>query len=57
MTKPLIPTTKAAALLGVSVRTLLALEKRGVVPAPVRLGPKLLRWDAAAIESRLKART
>jgi len=55
MTKPLIPTSEAAQLLGVSVRTLLALEKRGAIPAPVRLGAKVLRWDQTALENRIKS--
>jgi len=57
MTKPLIPTNQAAQLLGVSVRSLLALSKRGAVPAPVRLGERVLRWDQTAIEQRIKSRT
>jgi len=57
MTKPLIPTNQAAQLLGVSVRALLALEKRGEVPAPIRLGQRTLRWDQTAIEQRIKSGT
>jgi predicted DNA-binding transcriptional regulator AlpA len=56
MPKLFIPTNKAAQLLGVSVRTLLAAEKRGTVPAPVRLGARVLLWDPAAIAQHLKAR-
>jgi predicted DNA-binding transcriptional regulator AlpA len=57
MPKPLIPTAVAAQLLGVSVRSLLALSKRGAVPAPIRLGERVLRWDQTAIEQRIKSGT
>lgn len=37
-----------AARLGVSERTIRRWSRTGRFPRPVRLGPKLLRWDRAA---------
>lgn len=41
---------KAALYLGVSVRTLEEWRKKKIGPAFVKLGPKLVRYEVAALE-------
>ena len=43
-----------ATLLGISQRTIRRWSKSGKFPRPVRLGPKLLRWDKAKFKSWCK---
>lgn len=47
---------QAADYLGVSKTTLRSLVDRGVVPAPVHLGPRMPRWDLEAIDAKLTGR-
>lgn len=42
-----------AARIGVCVRTLERWEKQGIGPAPVRVGPRLVRYRAAEVEAWL----
>lgn len=47
---------QAAALLGVSVRTFHALRAETWFPAPLELGPRLLRWRRAELLEALSAK-
>jgi predicted DNA-binding transcriptional regulator AlpA len=42
-----------AAHLSVSERSLAGLVKAGAIPAPVRLGHKTVRWNAAELRRKL----
>lgn len=46
---------QAAAFYGVGVRKFAELRAAGVVPAPVVLGPRALRWIPAELEASLQA--
>lgn len=49
-----VSTKKAALFLGVSVRTLEEWRKKGIGPAFVKLGRKLVRYEMADLESFLR---
>jgi predicted DNA-binding transcriptional regulator AlpA len=49
--KELLTASEAGAVFGVSERTFHGLRHRGVVPAPIVLGPRLLRWSRAELEA------
>lgn len=40
---------------GVSERTFHEMRAKGLVPAPVELGPRLLRWHRAELEAAIAA--
>ncbi|GII89708.1 hypothetical protein Ssi03_76980 [Sphaerisporangium siamense] len=44
-----------AARVGVCVRTLERWEKRGIGPAPIRVGPRLVRYRAAEVDAWMAA--
>lgn len=46
--------TQAARLLGIGERTLHDLRKRGLIPEPMRLGPRALRWDRVELVEHLR---
>jgi predicted DNA-binding transcriptional regulator AlpA len=45
----LVDARRAAALLGVGLRTLRAMDAAGKLPAPVRLSPGCVRWRLAEL--------
>jgi len=53
--KILLDEEEAAAAYGVSRRTFVSLRQQGLIPAPIILGPRLLRWSLtellAAVET------
>ena len=51
----LLDVTAMCELLGVSRTTLWQWARRGFMPSPLRLGPKLLRWEKQSIEDWLKS--
>ena len=44
---------EVAELLGVNVRTIWRLSQRGEIPAPIRLGSRILRWRLADLREHL----
>ena len=47
----LLTAAQAAEVFGVSERTFHSLRVAGLTPAPVELGPRLLRWPRAELEA------
>jgi excisionase family DNA binding protein len=48
-----INVSEVAELLGVNSRTIWRLCQRGELPAPIRLGPRILRWRLADLREHL----
>lgn len=46
----------AARVVGVSVRSFHDLRRAGLVPEPLRLGPRALRWDAEELIAHVRAK-
>lgn len=51
----LVSARQAAALLGVSLRTLRAMDSAGKIPAPVRLSPGCVRWRVVELRAWTEA--
>lgn len=51
----LLKAADAAAIYNVSERTFHVMRAKGLVPAPVELGPRLLRWHRAELEAAIAA--
>jgi prophage regulatory protein len=52
---PLLCVPQVLELLGVTRRTLDAMVLDGRFPPPLRVGPRLLRWERAVVEQWLAA--
>lgn len=57
MTDKLLTQERAAELLGIAARTLADWRRKGTGPAYVKLGHRTIRYDRAALERFLVART
>jgi predicted DNA-binding transcriptional regulator AlpA len=51
----LVDARQAAVLLGISVRTLRAMDSAGKLPAPIRLSPGCVRWRTAELRDWTEA--
>jgi predicted DNA-binding transcriptional regulator AlpA len=51
----LLSAEQAARVYGISERTFHELRRKGLVPAPVELGPRLLRWVRTELEAGVAA--
>lgn len=52
--KELLTPCEVARRLAISIRTLYKLARRGIVPPPLRLTPKIARWRASDIQRYLE---
>ena len=50
----LLNASQAGAMYGISERMFHDLRRRGVVPAPIVLGPRLLRWSRKELEAAIE---
>lgn len=55
MNSPRIRVKEVAALLGCSVSTVWAWAKKGIIPAPQRIGPRFTYWLRVDIEAAATA--
>jgi predicted DNA-binding transcriptional regulator AlpA len=49
--KPMLTKSEVAAMLKVSVRTVDNYRRLGIIPEPMRVGDRLLRWSADEMEA------
>lgn len=51
--RPLKTSREVAEELGISVRHLRTMVRRGLFPPPIRIGRRILRWDAEVLDGWL----